>query len=143
MEFKDIADNLNEYLDKLVEEINNKDYTKKEDLKNINGIYVFYENNKPIYVGRTNRKRMRKRIQEHSRTGSDKNSATFAYLLYLEKNKDKNISTNNPEFIKVKNRVKEMKLKFVEINDEIIQTIFEPYLAYKLGTEKFNKFKTH
>ena len=42
------------------------------------GIYVFYENGKPIYVGRT--KRMKKRISEHGSPSPTK-SATFAYLL--------------------------------------------------------------
>jgi len=33
------------------------------------GIYVLYENEKPIYVGRSNR--MRQRISEHGRSSSD------------------------------------------------------------------------
>jgi excinuclease UvrABC nuclease subunit len=43
------------------------------------GVYVFYEDNKPIYVGRSNR--MRKRIKEHFAISSTHHSATFAFKL--------------------------------------------------------------
>jgi predicted GIY-YIG superfamily endonuclease len=40
------------------------------------GVYVLFENNKPIYVGRSNR--LKQRIKEHSQTSSDQYSATLA-----------------------------------------------------------------
>lgn len=47
------------------------------------GIYVFYENDCPIYVGRTNR--MNDRILEHGRRSSPHNSASFAFLLAVNR----------------------------------------------------------
>lgn len=47
------------------------------------GVYVFYEKGKPLYVGRTNG--MRQRIQVHGRPSSTHNSASFAYLLAVER----------------------------------------------------------
>ncbi len=41
------------------------------------GIYVFYENDTPIYVGRTNR--MRSRLKEHGSPSSGHNKAPFAF----------------------------------------------------------------
>ena len=43
------------------------------------GIYVFYENGLPIYVGRT--RKMRQRIRSHGYKGSRNNSASFAFNL--------------------------------------------------------------
>ena len=43
------------------------------------GVYVLYENGKPIYVGRSNA--MRRRIREHGADSSDRHSATFAFRL--------------------------------------------------------------
>ena len=116
------------------------------------GIYVFYENNKPIYVGRTNR--MKVRIQEHGRKSSYHNSATFAFILAKEKaneqgidiNKNRNAlesdSTFRNIFLEQKERVSGMKVRVIEINDPIIQTIFEVYVSMELNTE-YNDFDTH
>ena len=43
------------------------------------GIYVFYENNEPLYVGRSDN--IRRRIQMHSRPSSPAGSANFAFIL--------------------------------------------------------------
>ena len=116
------------------------------------GIYVFYENNKPIYVGRSNR--MKDRIQEHGRKSSYHNSATFAFILAKEianeqgidinKNRDalESDSTFRNIFIKQKERVSRMNVRVIEINDPIIQTIFEVYVSMELNTE-YNDFDTH
>ena len=46
------------------------------------GVYVLYENDKPIYVGRSNR--LKSRLLGHSRPSSGHNSATFAFNLAKE-----------------------------------------------------------
>ena len=43
------------------------------------GVYVFYEHEKPLYVGRSDE--IRKRIQIHSRPSSPAGSANFAFIL--------------------------------------------------------------
>ena len=47
-------------------------------------------------------------------------------------------------FDKQKERVKDMYLKYIIVEHDILQTMLEPYLAYKLGTyPEYNKFETH
>lgn len=117
------------------------------------GIYVFYENDKPIYVGRTNR--MRQRIKQHGQQSSTQTSATFAFNLALVDAKDKGINTNipryklekEPDFAKLffdaKYRVSKMSVRCIGIDDQIKQTLFEVYAVLELGTTKYNDFTTH
>jgi hypothetical protein len=117
------------------------------------GIYVFYENNLPIYVGRSNR--MKDRIQWHCRPSSAHNSATFAFnIAKMEAQKrgvkidiSRNELEANQVFAKLfslaKERVSKMSIRVVEINDPHLQTIFEVYAALSLNTKEFNDFETH
>jgi hypothetical protein len=57
-----------------------------------NGIYVFYENGRPIYVGRSNR--MKDRIKEHGRPSSTHNSAPFAFNLAKKVAKEKGVDVS-------------------------------------------------
>lgn len=116
------------------------------------GIYVFYENGYPIYVGRTNR--MKERIKEHGRRSSTQNSAPFAFNLAKKAAAEKGINTNNSRvelerdstfaelFSQAKERVSRMSIHVIEISDPIMQTIFEVYASMELKTE-FNDFDTH
>jgi hypothetical protein len=119
----------------------------KSQIEKINGIYVFYEADKPLYVGRTNKNRMRSRIMEHSAPYSNQNSATFAFRLAIEDIGDiklSKIDSKHEKFLAAKERVSKMKIRCIEIDDPIIQTIFEPYVAVKLETiGKYNHFTTH
>lgn len=125
-------------------------------------IYVFYENGKPIYVGRTNR--MKQRIREHGSPNATK-AATFAYLVAKKELKDKctvpaaqpgkpsSRITNTdvekrPCIIRAaRKRVGEMKFRVVEVSDPIEQTLFEVYAAVQLGTTLeqggYNDFENH
>ncbi len=117
------------------------------------GVYILYENNKPIHVGRSNR--IKFRIREHSQPSSTHNSAPFAFNLAKEEiRRYHSIPTNAtrkelaelPEFDKpfseAKQRVARMKIRFIEIDDQIEQTLFEVYAALALNT-KYNDFSTH
>ena len=118
-----------------------------------NGIYVFYENGCPIYVGRTNR--MKARIKEHGRPSSTHNSAPFAFNLARKAAKGKGIDITKPRsqlekdptfsalFTEAKTRVSKMSVKVIEIDDPIIQTLFEVYAAITLETIEYNDFDTH
>ena len=145
--FEEIADNLQKYLEILLEELNNSGFNDIKSIENINGLYVFYENNIAVYVGRTNRNRMKQRIKEHSAAYSNKNSATFAFKIAKEIKRQpelKDIDAKDPDFLLAKERVSKMQVKHIVVNDPIIQTILEPYLAFKLKTmEKYNDFMTH
>ncbi|MCX6671867.1 MAG: GIY-YIG nuclease family protein [Euryarchaeota archaeon] len=116
------------------------------------GIYVFYdEDNKPIYVGRSDR--MRSRLREHSQRSSTHTSATFAFNMAKDIAKDAGLDIfmprkdleKIPAFKKIydenKERVSRMKIRTIEISDPIEQTLFEVYAHLELNTK--NEFKNH
>lgn len=122
------------------------------------GIYVFYESGKPVYVGRTDR--MRSRILEHGRPSSLHNSATFAFLLAMEKARCKGIDCTGitrdvleieddfkPLYDQAKELVRNMQVKVVEVDDAIEQSVFEVYAALHLKTTRehggYNDFENH
>ncbi len=147
IKFEDIADNLQQHLEELLSELKSSSSLTRNELKNINGIYVLYESGIPVYVGRSNKNRLRKRIAEHSATYSNHLSATLAFRILKddpEYQQHTSIATDHPAFLQAKKRVAEMTVRVIEINDPVIQTIFEPYAAHKLKTiEKYNRFDTH
>lgn len=118
------------------------------------GIYLFSEKNKHLYVGRSNN--IRKRIQYHSRQGANHNQATFAFRIarsetkfekaaYKIKGSRKQLEEDpvfGPAFIKAKERVKNMELRFVEVNDPVQQALLEIYVAITLRTP-YNDFENH
>ena len=117
------------------------------------GIYVFYEGDKPIYVGRSNRMKMR--LQEHSRPSSGHFSATFAFNLAVKRAKENGIDIDkergqllvdphfNTLFLEEKERVSRMLIQTIEIDDQISQTLFEVYASMALDTLEFNDFTAH
>jgi hypothetical protein len=126
--------------------------TRKPEVPSIGGIYVFYENDIPLYVGRTNN--IKRRIRIHR--SSDAMGSSFAYKLALEDAKhaglDLSSSKNKahrmamPEFRSLFNnartRVGEMSVKWVPIENSITQAIFEMYVHLELDT-KYNDFDNH
>jgi len=115
--FRDIIN----LIPKLFEKLVNSQPKYRENLGNLpkSGIYVFYEDGIPIYVGRTNR--MKDRILEHSRPSSTHNSAPFAFNLAKKTAMEMGIDISNkkrvelekePVFINLftqsKNRVSKM-----------------------------------
>ena len=88
--FKEIIDQFPELMQQLVD----SPLRQRNSLGDIpnKGIYVFYENEEPIYVGRSNR--MKDRIQEHGRKSSYHNSATFAFILAKEIANEQGIDIN-------------------------------------------------
>lgn len=118
------------------------------------GVYVFYKDNQPIYVGRADN--IRERISGHTRPGSNHNSANFAFNLtkleFAEKLKESKLGRQAliempdflNKFVKFKIELSASLLKYIEIENDIIQTMFEPYLALKLGTYPVNNnFDNH
>jgi len=129
------------------------------ELKNIpkRGIYVFYEDNKPIYIGRS--RNLRQRFKQHHRKSSDHHSATFAFMIArldakkagveMEKNgkkKTRDELQKDPVFSQIfsnaKKRVSEMHIQVLSMDGPVEQTLFEVYAALELNTE-YNKWDTH
>ena len=117
------------------------------------GIYVLYEKEKPIYVGRSNC--LRKRIQQQKRPSSDHNHEPFAFnlakkqaaeigrVLPRKRTECEKVSEFNALFIDAKKRVSEMEVRVVEIKNPELQTIFEVYAAMALNTMEYNSFENH
>jgi len=116
------------------------------------GVYIFYENDKVLYVGRSNR--LKARLQEHGRLSSTHNSASFAFNLAKEKMRAKEIPAYvtrkeleqapgfDEAFFEAKNRVAQMKIRVMQIDDQVTQALFEIYAALALNAP-YNDFSTH
>ena len=112
------------------------------------GIYVFYENGKPLRVGTTTD--VRKRIRQHH--GRDPRSAAFAKLLARkatciwgsyrkgegwQDQYDKS-SKLREAFEKARERIRQMSVRWVEESDANCRYLLEFYAAKKLGTPHNN-----
>ena len=117
------------------------------------GIYILYEDGKPMYVGRSDR--LRARLHEHGRPSSGSESASFAFNIARERflttrpdsdTMSRKELTGDSDFDRLfsadKKRVREMGIRVVKIQDPIEQTVFEVYAHMKLGTT-FNSFENH
>jgi len=117
------------------------------------GVYVFYEDEKPIYIGRTNN--MSSRLNQHGNPSSGHNSATFAFNIAKREaiKKEMNIQMTRSQlqadpafsklYLQAKARVSKMPVRVIEINDPIVQTLFEVYAVMCLDTREYNDFDTH
>ena len=144
-------------LHELMNNLINSPLLTRNYLDNIpsNGVYVFYEDDKPIYVGISGQTRMKSRIQEHGRPGSNSNTAPFAFNIAkndaiknkIDTSEKREILEKKPEFAKLftlaKERVSKMKVRVVEINDPNLRALFEIYAALVLNTTEYNSFETH
>ncbi len=107
------------------------------------GIYLFYDNDEPLYVGRSGSKntKLHQRILEHGNKDSDGSSGTLARRLALEI-----AHPNDPEWDSLyenqRNRVQNMQVRVVEITNDYEQGMFEIYAAYVFNTP-YNEFGTH
>jgi len=118
------------------------------------GVYLFSENDRPLYVGRSNR--LRDRYFLHCRPGSQQNQASFAYKLAREalgaappsyrREDGRRALAATTEFQVVfqsaKARIRQMSYRFVEESDQTRQALLEAYCAIVLQTP-YNDFDTH
>lgn len=137
------------------EELVNSSQIYRDNLERIpkSGIYVFYDNGTPMFVGRTNS--MKDRIMTQGRPGSNHNAAPFAFLMARKDAEEKGIDVIgrtrselerdpifNDLFTQSKNRVSKMSIRLVSVEDQIKQAIFQVYASIELNTP-YNDFKTH
>ena len=145
---------LDEFLIEKYKELENSPFYERNELPKYAGIYVFYEQDKPIYVGRTDN--IRKRIQEHTSKGSRIGSAALAFnlakndfekevgKLKLKRNELNDNDKFKELFSKRKNYLFTCRFKCIELEHDILQTICEPFFAFKLGTYPINNtFENH
>ncbi len=172
-QFEEIIENMPKYLKNLKAcELTKRSKVRKlceEKCSSNKGIYVFYENDCPLYVGRSDD--LINRIQIHGRDSSLKSQAAFASNIAkgkvmadykrnspgLCKSKrqwrhdlDWELAKENSEFRekfmaefkKAKKRVHKMQFRVVEVKDSVSQAIFEIYAHMALETP-YNNFDNH
>jgi len=118
------------------------------------GVYLFSENGKPLYVGRTNN--IPNRYRAHRNPSSGENQAAFAFILACEafgrakasykKDGGRKALIIDPAFLAhfgaAKDRIRAMDFRAVEETDQTRQTLLEVYCAVVLETP-YNDFGTH
>jgi len=116
------------------------------------GVYVFYEEGKPLYVGRTNR--MKQRTKYHSRESADdaplafrlaREATGYTEATYQKRGSRKDLLSKldfREAFSEAKARIREMDIRYVEETDQVKQALLEIYVAVVLDTP-YNDFKTH
>ena len=108
------------------------------------GLYVFYEDGRPLYVGRSNN--LRNRVQRH-RTGAH-NTAAFAVgmtrrRLRVERRTEEEKGDYGDEvFREAKERIKGMEMGTVKVECPIEQAALEMYAHMRLKTP-YNDFDNH
>ena len=140
-------------MEPLLEKLRCSDLLTWDDLRRVpqHGVYVFYEGDMPIYTGRS--RRMRERIREHGARSSRHESATFALKLlrdaigepegHSSEYTRPQLQEKYPdEYAAQRERVRNMRFRVVEIEDPVVQTVFEPYATLALATTQFNTFHT-
>jgi len=136
----------------LYEEFCSSKFRTRSELPTYRGVYAFYEKGEPIYIGRANN--IRKRIQWHTRESSGSESASFAFNLAKRDYAKSEIAKTRKELMLIeefleifqahKMNLKNVEFKCIAIENDIIQTMFEPYLALKLKTYPANNtFENH
>ena len=116
------------------------------------GIYVLYEHEQPIYVGRSNN--IKNRLRQHRIPSSTHNSAPFAFNLAKEHyGQARGIKMSRVEmgkdpmfqklFLEAKARVSAMQVGVIGIEEPEKQAIFEIYAALALRTQRYNSFDNH
>ena len=119
---------------------------------NTPGIYLFAEDGVPRYVGQT--RNLRRRITQHGAAYAQQNQATFAFILArqeaeadptIDLSRSREKLAADPRFATIfrraRERVARMAVRYVEVDDPELRTVFEVYATVVLGTD--NSFETH
>jgi len=117
-------------------------------------IYLFSENGRHLYAGRT--RHLRNRLRQHSIPAAQQNQAVFAFRLAREIT-GKLVASYTAEgsraalvelpefaaaFTAAKQRIRKMNLRYVEETDPLRQALLEIYVSVVLQTP-YNDFNTH
>jgi GIY-YIG catalytic domain len=120
----------------------------------LQGVYLFSEAHRHLYVGRSNN--LPQRYRQHSNPGSQHNQAVFAFKIAREvTGKTTRSYSRGPEnrrglisdpdfslaFTEGKARVRRMEYRFVEEPDQTRQALLELYCAIALRCS-YNDFNT-
>lgn|SRR5262249_45534834 len=118
-------------------------------------VYLFSEQRKHLYVGRT--RHLRQRMRQHSIPSSQHNQAVFAFRLareatgrlaaaYTGDGTRALLAANDAAFAlaftDAKTRIRSMEARYVEEVDPLRQALLEIYASIVLATP-YNDFNTH
>jgi predicted GIY-YIG superfamily endonuclease len=117
-------------------------------------IYLFSEGPHHLYVGRT--RHLRQRLRQHSIPAAQHNQAVFAFRLAREKTGSLVAAYTasgsraalcaqadfSASFVRAKERVRSMDVRYVEETDALRQALLEIYVSIVLKTP-YNDFNTH
>ena len=114
------------------------------------GVYVFYEDNKAIFAGRSDH--LKEYLRSQGRPGSDQFTASIAFGFAKQEAADAGypFTTNaaalgdsmlKAYFAKAKARMAKMLIRVVEVKDPIEQMLLVLYSSLELQTS--NQFETH
>jgi predicted GIY-YIG superfamily endonuclease len=118
-------------------------------------VYLFSEQGKNLYVGRT--RHLRQRLRQHSIPSSQHNQAVFAFRLareatgrllatYTGDGRRASLASEDTAFAAAftaaKERVRAMEVRYVEETDPLRQALLEIYASIVLATP-YNDFNTH
>ncbi len=113
------------------------------------GVYVLYEEDKPMYVGRSDN--LATRLLEHGRPSGHSETASFAFNMAKEQFSSPESTTRRElqrtegfqsHFDDAKEQVRKMGVRVVGVTDPIEQTILEVYAHMELDTP-YNSFENH
>jgi len=147
---------LEEKHEKFFEEMMKSDYGMVREARKLPpkvGVYSFFDFEKPVYVGRTNKRGLGPRMQNH--LTKSHNQAVLAFKIarktlgfetaYSGALTRENLM-KNPQFLNVFEQqidyVAKLKVRFVDISVGDDQYIFEYYASKRLGSPH-NDFNTH
>jgi hypothetical protein len=153
MQFASMISVLHERLHKLVN-ATPFTYSSKPSRLPQNAVYLFSEEELPLYVGRTNK--FAQRLGNHCRKSSTASQSSFAFRLAREAAgiTEASYSGENTRvrlmerpdfangFLLAKERLNRMQLRYVEEPDQTRQPLLEIYCAVALKTP-YNEFGTH
>ena len=136
----------------LLQNLNESRLHSRETFKDLpqQGVYVFYDGEKPVYVGRSSRQTISKRLQQHTNPSSSENQAVFAFRLLQDRVGERTghgapltrpqfAEKYDKEFKHAKKKVASMKVRAIEITDPATRAVFEIYAAVALNTP-YNSF---
>jgi hypothetical protein len=114
----------------------------------LKGAYAFFDEDKPIYVGRTSKRGLGPRMQNHVSAQHNQGVLAFkrARASFVGKTTTRAALTRDEVFKQLFRQeivwVKNLRCRFVEIEDDNMQYVFEFYAAVRLDTP-YNDFGTH
>ena len=153
--FREVMDKMPRYMDELVNCKVLAMYTTadrralRRRLPSTKGVYVLYERDKPMYVGRSDN--LADRLLTHGRPSSDSETASFAFnmakeqfpsITSMSRNDLQSDEKFQPLYDAAKERVRRMVVRVVGVLDPIEQTILEVCAHMELNTP-FNSFENH